>query len=117
VRVDAAHITANDSVPSYMLRRALTHKSWHSPILYREDGESHFFTYTLEEADQRRYCVLLLIFYYHTQMLSGGNKVYSEVEGMQLLLQYQVRDAQTWGGGNPQHARSEERDATTVAPS
>jgi hypothetical protein len=24
-------------------------------------------------------------------MLSGGNKVYSEVEGMQLLLQYQVR--------------------------
>lgn len=24
------------------------------------------------------------------QMLSGGNKVYSEVEGMQLLLQYQV---------------------------
>ena len=24
-------------------------------------------------------------------MLTGGNKVYSEVEGMQLLLQYQVR--------------------------
>ena len=23
-------------------------------------------------------------------MLTGGNKVYSEVEGMQLLLQYQV---------------------------
>lgn len=23
-------------------------------------------------------------------MLSGGNKVYSEVEGMQLLLQYRV---------------------------
>ncbi|CAM9989064.1 unnamed protein product, partial [Discosporangium mesarthrocarpum] len=26
-------------------------------------------------------------------MLSGGNKVYSEVEGMQLLLQYQVMNA------------------------
>ena len=25
-----------------------------------------------------------------SQMLTGGNKVYSEVEGMQLLLQYQV---------------------------
>ncbi|KAG5182569.1 methylmalonic aciduria and homocystinuria type D protein [Tribonema minus] len=38
-------------------------------------------------------------------MLSGGNKVYSEVEGMQLLLQYQVMNAgmcrvllhPTWG--------------------
>lgn len=27
------------------------------------------------------------------KMLTGGNKVYSEVEGMQLLLQYRVMNA------------------------
>ena len=64
-------------------------------VFHGPPADRHFFS-----RDAVGMCVVLW------QMLSGGNKVYSEVEGMQLLLQYRVRHERsvTWVVvvGNPE---------------